>query len=206
MNKKNLDVRRVGQVRRGNNLAIKKKMILFAPKWRIPIAAFVIVTVTAFLFYKLFLETKWTELNYKWGIDNLSEGNFEQAAKNFEKASGDEENSDALFKLAVSKYNQKDFEGAIALYEKIIAKEPGNVLAYNGLANLYRDQKNYTLAKENYYKAFAAKPTYAVAYSNLGIMLMDTGEKDEAKKVVDDGLNKNPNSIELKNLKNILEQ
>lgn len=179
--------------------------VRYNPKIAI-ISGLLLVFIISGLAYRFFVSDKWKQLNYQWGVENLSAGKFDKAAGNFERAASGKNENDALYRLAVSKYNQKDYEGAIAAYQKVIEADAGNPAAYNGLGNLYRDQKNYSLAEENYKKAIAVNGTYVVAYSNWAIMLLDNGKKEEAKKVATDGLGKSPGSVELANLKKILDE
>lgn len=159
-----------------------------------------------FLAYHFYLHDKWQELNYRWGMDNLSKGNFDQAAKNFEKVADGKNETDAIYELAVSKYNKKDFEGAISDYQKVLEKDPQNAPAYNGLGNIYRDQRNYSQAEVNYKMAISVSGSYVAAYANWAIMLMDNNKIDEAKKVIAEGLEKNSTSVELNNIKKVLEE
>ncbi len=176
----------------------------FRLSWiKLALIAMVIIIIPLIIFRSNIIK-KWEEFNYKRGLENLSKGNFDKAAGNFEIAASGANEIDALYKLAVSKYNQKDFEGAIEAYQKVLEKNPQYSLGYNGLGNLYRDQKNYDKAEENYKKAIENDDSFTIAYSNWAIMLIDTGQPEQAKKIVADGLEKNPQSVELSNLKNIL--
>lgn len=169
---------------------------------------FIIILSLIFLlmFYRFYLRSKLQELRYERGLANLSQGNFDEAAKNFEKAASGKNETDALYQLAVSKYNQKDFEGSISSYQSVLEKDPQNAPAYNGLGNIYRDQKNYSQAEENYKAAISANSSYVAAYSNWTIMLMDTDKINEAKRVLAEGLEKNPGNRELNNIKKVLEE
>jgi tetratricopeptide (TPR) repeat protein len=166
----------------------------------------ILLLILFIAFYRFYLRGKLQEINYKRGMTNLSQGNFDEAAKNFEKASSGKNETDALYQLAVSKYNQKDFEGAISIYRSVLEKDPQNAPAYNGLGNIYRDQKNYSQAEESYKAAISANSSYIAAYSNWSIMLMDNGNIDGAKMVVNEGLEKNSGSVDLSNIKKVLEE
>jgi len=172
--------------------------------WRIYIAAALAILVALLVVYLVYFRSKMKELDYERGLENLSKGNFEQASKNFENASAGKNEADALYKLAVAKYNQKDFQGAVEAYQKALDKKPENAPVLNGLANLYRDQKNIPLAQEYYQKAVGVDSAYVVSYSNWAIMLMDNGDIAGAKKIVAQGLEKNPGNPELANIKNML--
>jgi tetratricopeptide (TPR) repeat protein len=171
-------------------------------RWRIfMVLIFILIVLVVVTF---FIRGKLRQKNYEDGLKNLSEGRFDMATENLKKVSSGENELDALYKLAVSKYNQKDFEGAIAGYTSVIEKDPQNYLAYNGLGNVYRDQKSYSQAQENYQKAFQNNPSFVSAYANLAIMQSDMGKGDEVRETIEDGLRNNPDNKELNNLKSIL--
>jgi tetratricopeptide (TPR) repeat protein len=173
--------------------------------WWVYALIILVILVIVYSVYLVFFREKFRQYNYERGVENLQKGNFDEAAKNFEKASVGKNESEAFYKLAVSKYNQKDFGGAAEAYQKALEKNPPNKAAvYNGLANLYRDQKNFPLAEEYYRKAVGEDGAYIVAYSNWAIMLMDNGDAGGAKKIVARGLEKNPKSLELVNIKEML--
>lgn len=144
--------------------------------------------------------------NYTQGLADLTAGNFSEAAKNLEKSirSGNVA-SDALLKLGVSKYNQKDYTGAIEAYRQVLERDPSHTTASNSLGNVYRDQKDFEKAKEQYQKTISIDPAFAPAYANLSIMLLDLGQKKEALEIVRQGLEKIPESMELKNIQTLLE-
>jgi tetratricopeptide (TPR) repeat protein len=218
MAKKNMDFVPIRQTKKNHNLIIRnvarhetipKKFSLSLPKAKKRIFVLVmamLIMAVLFASYQLYFREKWFELNYKWGMENLAKGNFDKAAKNFETATAGKNEAEAIYKLAVSKYNQKDYSGAVEAYKEVIAKDPGNSAAYNGLGNLYRDEKNYEAAKDYYKKAVEAGNSYVIAYSNWAIMLMDNGKIEEAKKVISEGIEKNPGNLELQNLKKIIEE
>jgi tetratricopeptide (TPR) repeat protein len=188
----------------GKDIRINLNINLGKRPWRIYLAVVLAILAVLLIAYAAYFRGKMKEMDYQKGVENLSRGNFDEASKNFESASAGKNEADALYKLAVAKYNQKDFQGAADAYQKALAKKPDNAPVLNGLANLYRDQKNIPLAKENYQKAVTVDSAYVVAYSNWAIMLMDNGDIPGAKKVVDQGLEKNPNNPELMTIKNML--
>jgi len=200
----NISLKRVDKCER----AFKRRILsIFTPRtWLVISIISMIVLVLCFVSYRLYFHEKWLDLNYKWGMENLSKGKFDKASKNFETATAGKNETEAIYKLAVSKYNQKDYSGAEEAYKEVIANDSGNFAAYNGLGNLYRDEKNYQAAEDYYKKAIASANSYVIAYSNWAIMLMDNGKIEEAKKVVLEGIKKSPGNQELQNLKKILEE
>jgi tetratricopeptide (TPR) repeat protein len=211
MFKKNIDVRsKTNRIKSyakappGKEVRISLNINLGKRPWRIYLAVILAIIAILLVAYFAHFRAKFKEMDYQKGVENLSKGNFDEASKNFESASAGKNEADALYKLAVAKYNQKDFQGAADAYQKALAKKSDNAPVLNGLANLYRDQKNIPLAKDNYQKAVTIDSSYVVAYSNWAIMLMDNGDMAGAKKVVDQGLEKNPNNPELMNIKSML--
>jgi tetratricopeptide (TPR) repeat protein len=155
--------------------------------------------------YYAYHTKKVSEDNYAQGIKNLIDGNFSEAEKSLEKSiKNGNEATEALLKLGVSKYNQKDYTGAIESYLKVLEKDPLNTIAGNSLGNVYRDKKDFEKAKEQYEKTIQIDSSFAPAYANLSIMLLDLDQKKEALDVVQNGLEKIPASIELKNIKTLL--
>jgi tetratricopeptide (TPR) repeat protein len=218
MGKKNMDFIPVRHVKKSPNLIIRRvvntehKFLrhfrrLYKPRMLLIFGIILAsLCVIAFAGYHLYFREKWVEMNYKWGLENLASGKFDKAAKNFETATSGKNEADAMYRLAVSKYNQKDYPGAIEAYQRVIEKDPQNAAAYNGLGNLYRDEKNYEVAKDYYKKAVEASHSYVISYSNWAIMLLDMGKNEEAKKVILEGAKSNPGSTELMNLKKIIDE
>ena len=138
------------------------------------------------------------------GLVDFQAGNFDEASENFEQAvEADQNDPEALDKLALSQYNQKKYAEALENLDKSLALNPQNYLAYNSKANVYRDQKEFTKAEENYRKAIELNPRYDTAYSNLAIMLLDEGKRAQAKEVISEGLRMNPENENLKNIQQI---
>jgi len=211
MFKKNIDLRRKtkkviphDKASPPRDVRINLNINLGKRPWRIYIAVVLVVLAALLLAYLVYFRSKMKELDYERGLENLSKGNFEEASKNFENASAGKNEADALYKLAVSKYNQKDFQGAVEAYQKALDKKPENAPVLNGLANLYRDQKNIPLAQEYYQKAVGIDNSYVVSFSNWAIMLMDNGDIAGAKKIVAQGLEKNPKNPELASIGKML--
>lgn len=68
---------------------------------------------------------------------------------------------------AVEYYKNGDLVRAEAQYKSIVASHPRDWFSWNGLANVYRDQSEYTKAEEAYLKALAINPRYDQAYRNI---------------------------------------
>lgn len=52
---------------------------------------------------------------------------------------------------------------------------------FSNLGNLYRQQKQYQLAKAMFSKSLELQPGYAPAYNNLGLVFVAEGRWEEAK-------------------------
>ncbi len=82
----------------------------------------------------------------------------------------------------------KDYEGAIAAYQKAIELNPNYTFAYNSLGSVLNDMGRHKKAIAAYQKAIELNPNYTFAYNNLGIVLTEIGRNEEAiaeyKKVI----------------------
>lgn len=115
-------------------------------------------------------------------------------------------NANVLRELAVSYYNIKNYGEAIAIYDKIIQGSPNNASAYNELGNVYRDKGDRNNAEANYKKAIEVDPGYILAYNNLAMMYIQDNDNDAAKKVIQDGLDRNQNNAELQSIMRSIQQ
>ncbi|MFW5885179.1 MAG: tetratricopeptide repeat protein [Patescibacteria group bacterium] len=178
-----------------SNIKIKnhKRFIIF-----ILLALFLCVTPMIYFYFK---QDNFQEKKSR-GMESLSKGDFEEAIENFDQIKSKDE--DVLFNLAVSHYNKKNYEKAEYFYEEILKQDPKNVLAYNGIGNMYRDKKNYEKARENYEKAISVKPNFIASYSNLAMMLLNNEKKEEASAVLEKGLENNADSSGSEKLKKLL--
>ena len=70
---------------------------------------------------------------------------------------------------ANQKYKQKDYQGAIYLYNQAIEINPQYAFAYNDRGTTYDALQKYPEAIADYNKAIQLNPQDAVAYNNLGI-------------------------------------
>lgn len=91
-------------------------------------------------------------------------------------------------KTAAQLYHAKDYDKALDLVNKDIAKRPDSASDYNFSGNIYRDKGQTDLAIKNYTKSIELNKSYLPPRSNLASLLINLGKKDDAKKVIDDGL------------------
>src|SRR5260370_38014449 len=76
--------------------------------------------------------------------------------------------------------DNKDFEGAIAPLQKVVADQPEFAYAHFQLAYVYTALKKTDEARVEYARAIAADPKMSEAYLNLGTMLLDQQENAAA--------------------------
>lgn len=76
----------------------------------------------------------------------------------------------------------------IERYAKILAANPGNVLARFSLSQCYFDAGQYEQAIEEFRRVIEQKPDWMLAYLLLGRALIETGRPEEARPVLERGL------------------
>jgi Flp pilus assembly protein TadD len=102
--------------------------------------------------------------------------------------------ADAGVKKASEKIRSSDFDGAIALLEPVLAKNPAdvNALFYLGLARVGKQQ--YREAAEPLLRVTELQPPFAGAWLELGICYGKLGEADKALSAYDKNLQLEPAS------------
>jgi tetratricopeptide (TPR) repeat protein len=97
--------------------------------------------------------------------------------------------------------NEQNDIKCVSLYEKVIEYNPRFYLAYRGLGNYYLKNKNYGLSKEYYLKAIGINSKrFGPIYKNLGIVLLELGDKDLAKSYFKKYLEQVPNASDKENV------
>lgn len=140
---------------------------------------------------------------YQTGVIKINEGDFESASEILEQVVREDQNSSEKLKmLAISQYNQQNYQEAEINFNKLLEKDKENNFSYyNSLANIYRDQGESDKAVEYYEKAIEANSKYETAYLNLAILYkMEKEKMEECKEVVERGLRELPESEALKAL------
>ena len=82
------------------------------------------------------------------------------------------EAAEKYFKLGKQKYNKKDYQGAIADYDKAIELNPKDARAYYNRGTAKNELKQYKEAIADYDKAIELNPKDADAYNNRGTAKM----------------------------------
>ena len=100
-------------------------------------------------------------VTYMYGSKFLNKGALNLALENFRKATEyDSHFSEAHSNLAACYYELGDAKEATGIYERIINRDPGNVLGYYNLGLLYAFEKDYDNAIRCFKKALRLKPDF----------------------------------------------
>jgi len=84
------------------------------------------------------------------------------------------------FQEAVQKYEASDYDGAIAAFEAVIARQPSNDLARLLLGNSHAAQGDFKIAIATFKELVARSPKNADGYLSWGKALLRQGETDAA--------------------------
>jgi tetratricopeptide (TPR) repeat protein len=77
-------------------------------------------------------------------------------------------------------FDKEDYDGALALYQDIVAKYPDAYPIYRNVGNCYFAQENYDLAEENYLKLLEKDPGNIEATIAIGNCYTNRGDQDKA--------------------------
>jgi tetratricopeptide (TPR) repeat protein len=101
----------------------------------------------------------------------------------------------------------KDYEGAVAMYKKVLKLDPKNAEAYNNWGTIMSEQGEYVIAIAMYRKALKFNPNYVDAYINWGTQLTSLGENEKAIIRYKKALKIDPNNIKAqRNLEQLLKE
>ncbi len=148
-------------------------------------------------------ENKTAAQLYDDAVEYNKKGDYKNAAAFLNEAmkkDNNDGNVDVLRELAVSYYNIKNYDEAIAIYNKIIKISPNDAAAYNELGNVYRDKGDTGQAEDSYKKAIEVDDTYILAYNNLAMIYVEKNDMGAARSVIQDGLSKNQNNVQLESI------
>ena len=110
---------------------------------------------------------------------------FETAAKKNPKSAS------AQIQAGVAAHVNNNDKLAISYYEKAIADDPKNGIAYNNIGNIYlRDKNQPKKALPYYLKATEVEPSYGYGWWNLGMTYGQLGQTAQEKKILTEGLSK----------------
>jgi tetratricopeptide (TPR) repeat protein len=82
--------------------------------------------------------------------------------------------------LGLAYINRREYERAIAEFNRTIELQPRYYLAYYNAGVVYQIQNNLDFARSSYEACLRINPQYFRAYYNLGILFKKAGELDQA--------------------------
>ncbi|MEM9938709.1 MAG: tetratricopeptide repeat protein [Pseudomonadota bacterium] len=88
--------------------------------------------------------------------------------------------ADLVMERAVNAQAMGDLEHAHALYDRVIAIQPGFAEAWNRRATLFLAQENYSEALRDVNEALRLEPRHFGAWGGLGAVLESLGAQEEA--------------------------
>lgn len=135
----------------------------------------------------------------KEGNDLVRSGKMDDANKALEElAKSGHADAKSFILLGATRYQKKDYQSALEAYDKAIALDATIPDSYQGKANVYRNQSNLKEAETWYRKAWQVNANYIYAYSELGLQFNLAGRFDESVAVLKEGIEKNPQVIDLR--------
>jgi serine/threonine-protein kinase len=137
-------------------------------------------------------------LDLKAAIE-MSMGDLKSALKSYEDLLKDNKESGVYCNYGLTLALNKEYERAIASYEKAIEINPDASLYHLNLADSYALSGKYELAKQSYSKVLALleNPNSAQEYSNLAQAYAHLGQYQIAVKALKDANKKFPDFAEL---------
>jgi tetratricopeptide (TPR) repeat protein len=129
---------------------------------------------------------------FEQGTALYNQGQYKEAAAVFEQALpfAKEKNIPVvLSRLADSYSKAKEYDQAVATYQKVLALTPDDAALHNNLGSVYASTGKLPEAQAEFEKAASLDPTNASRYYfNIGAIMYNTGKMDEAlaafKKVI----------------------
>ena len=123
----------------------------------------------------------------KEGLSSLAQLDFEQgdyagAAELLKKIPEDDMDQRLLGMLAYSYAETRDYDSAVATYEKAIAKDPENQELHRDYAQALLGMGNAPAARAEYEKVLKADPDDAATYLKLSELDRQEGRYDDARK------------------------
>lgn len=88
--------------------------------------------------------------------------------------------ADAQMLIADGYRKQRNFDGALAAYQKVIASKPDTYSAYENMASIYRDQNKFAEAIDISRKALKVFPNDGRIYTSLSWYYSLAGRNDDA--------------------------
>jgi len=131
--------------------------------------------------------------NIKTAVRYHQAGQFQQAESLYNQIlQEDPGHADALHLLGVIARQRGEYDLAVELITKAIAKNSSVFIYHNNLGNAFKDLGRLDDAVECYEKALRLRPNFPEAYNNLGNAFKDLGELDSAVECYEEALHLKP--------------
>jgi Flp pilus assembly protein TadD len=95
----------------------------------------------------------------------------------------------------VAWYRVPVWQNSLALWNDAVVKAPGSSLAWYGLGEAYHTDGRLPEAKAAYLRALALKPSNGEVINNLGVLALDMGEPEAARRFLLPLLQQDPRNI-----------
>lgn len=102
-------------------------------------------------------------------------------------------------RLALVLQERGDPEGAISLYEELLARNPDAALAHNGLGNLLTGKRQFARARIHLERAVSLAPQRASIHNHLGLLSLAEGDLAQAKTHLENAAALNPREATILN-------
>ncbi len=170
-------------------LSNKERVIVFL------FILFIAYSQTLFSYYSIFLTAR--EASALNAIIKIEKGywNNEIYDELIETIKKDPTNKRAFYALGILDKNMKEYEKAIAHYQRATVIDPNYAKVYNNLGNIYFLQKDYDRAIENYKNAIEKDNTLISSYFNLSQTYREKFNFVEGEKVFQTARIKSPDLI-----------
>lgn len=137
------------------------------------------------------------ERYFELGNEAQQLGDYKTASMYYKKALQGENKAEYLEKAAAVSYRLQQYDSAIDSYVKALQQKSNDAVMWNAVGNVQRDAGKAQDAIASYKKAIEVDKKYIIAYSNLINLYLLQSNQSEAKKILDQGLDNNPNNKDL---------
>jgi Tfp pilus assembly protein PilF/predicted Ser/Thr protein kinase len=132
------------------------------------------------------------------GMLKLGQGDLDGAEADLRAAViKDEDYHVSWHNLGLLMQRRGEIEEADSLFRRSIGLDPAFAPPHYQLGVMHHDRGEIADAGLHYRDAISADSTFLAAYNNLGAVLIEQGRFDEAQKILDDGLAREPSAKEL---------
>jgi cytochrome c-type biogenesis protein CcmH/NrfG len=102
----------------------------------------------------------------------------------------------ALYERALAAAKKKSYDQSVALLRQVVESDPKDYEAWTELGNQYFNQGDKGEAEKSFLRATQERPTFALAFLNLGKLRMDRKNYDGAIEALGEAVRQQPTSPE----------